>query len=244
MVCTHEGEVLKKGRIPTEKEDIEKFFSGLERLEIALEASTNYEYYYDLLESLGHRVVAAHPLKTRMIADAKIKTDKLDAKILAELLRGGLLPTSYVPPKELRELQHLVRHRIALGRTRSGLKTRIKTELRRKNIKYRDGATCFTEKGKAELRRLHNPFIDSFLAIYEVVDEELKHMDRVVAEAGARHEEVRLLKSITGIGVYSALVIYSEIGDGSRFPRRATYSHTRALSCGFIKQRMNSITVG
>jgi transposase len=43
---------------------------------------------------MGHRVVVAHPLKTRMIADAKIKTDKLDAKTLAELLRGDLLPTS------------------------------------------------------------------------------------------------------------------------------------------------------
>jgi transposase len=218
IVCTHEGEVLKEGRIPTEKEDITEFFSGLERLEIALEATSNYEYYYDLLESLGHSVVVSHPRKTRMIADAKIKTDKLDAKILVELLRGGLLPTSYVPPKEVRELRHLVRHRIALGRIRSGLKTRIKTELRRKNIKYRDGATCFTEKGKVELRRLHNPVIDSFLAIYEVVDDELKNMDRTVAKAGARHEEVKLLTSITGIGVYSALVIFSEIGDGSRFP--------------------------
>jgi transposase len=73
IVCTHEGEVLKEGRISTEREDITEFFSGLERLEIALEASTNYEYY-DLLESLGHRVVVSPPLKTRMIADAKIKT--------------------------------------------------------------------------------------------------------------------------------------------------------------------------
>jgi hypothetical protein len=70
IVDTPEGEVLKEGRIPTEKEDITAFFSGLERLEIALEASTNYEYYFDLLESMGHRVVVAHPLKTRMIADA------------------------------------------------------------------------------------------------------------------------------------------------------------------------------
>jgi transposase len=99
----------KEGRIPTEREEIEAFFSGLERLEIVLETSTKYEYYYDLLESLGHRVVVApHPLKTRMIAAAKIKTEKRDAKILAELLRGGLLPNAYVPPKELRELRHLV----------------------------------------------------------------------------------------------------------------------------------------
>jgi len=218
IVCTSEGDVLKEGRIPTEQEDIEEFFSGLECLEIALEASTNYEYFYDLLESLGHHVVVAHPLKTRMIADAKVKTDKRDARILAELLRGDLLPTSYVPPKEQRELRHLVRHRIALGRLRGRLKTQIKTELRRKNIKYHEGANCFTEKGKAELRRLHNPMVDSYLTIYEVVEDELKKMDRVIAEAGARYEEVKFLTSITGIGVYSALVIYSEIGDGSRFP--------------------------
>ena len=145
IVCTSEGEVLKEGRIPTEREEIEEFFSGLERLKIALEASTNYEYYYDLLESLGHRVVVAHPLKTRMIADAKIKTDKLDAKILAELLRGGLLPASYVPPKELRELRHQVRQAPnRAGRLRSGLKTRIKTELRRNALFHgeREGRTA------------------------------------------------------------------------------------------------------
>jgi transposase len=178
-----------------------------------------------------------------MIAYAKIKTDKLDAKTLAELLRGGLLPTSYVPPKELRELWHLVRHRIALGRIRSGLKTWIKTELRRKNIKYRDGATCFTEKGKAELKRLHNPVIDSFLTIYEVIEKELKKAVRAIGEAEARHEEVSLLTSITGVGVYSALVIFSEIGDGSRFPRRTTSSHTRASSHESTSREMSSITV-
>jgi transposase len=60
--------------------------------------------------------------------------------------------------------------------------------------------------------------IDSYLTIYEVVEEELKKMDRAIAEAGTQYEEVKLLTSIKGIGIYSALVIYSEIGDGSRFP--------------------------
>jgi transposase len=219
VVCTKEGELIKEGRIKTEKEDIEEFFSGLEDLEIAFEASTNYEYFYDLLESLGHKVVLAHPLKTRMIAEARIKTDKIDAKTLAELLRGNLLPTSYVPPKEIRELRHLVRCRIALGRFRSRLKTQIKTELRRKNIKYQDGASIFTRKGKEKLRSLKNPVIDSYLAIYETVEGELKKAEREIALAGERYDEVKLTTGIKGIGVlYSALIIFSEIGDGSRFP--------------------------
>jgi transposase len=243
IVCTDEGDVLKEGRIPTEQQDIGEFFSGLERLEIALEASTNYEYFYDLLESLGHHVVVAHPLKTRMIADAKIKTDKLDARILAELLRGDLLPTSYVPPKEQRELRHLVRHRIALGRLRGGLKTRIKTELRRKNIKYREGANCFTEKGNAELRHLHNPVIDSYLAIYEMVEDELKKMDRAIAEAGTRYEEVKLLTSITGIACIRRSSSIQRLATDRGFPRRTRSSPMRASSRGFIKPALNSITV-
>jgi len=182
IVCTKRWEIDKEGRIKTEKEDIEEFFSDLENLEIALEATTNYEYFYDLLESLGHRVVLAHPLKTRMIAEAKITTDKISAKMLAELLRGDLLPTSYVPPKEIRELRHLVRHRIALGRLRGRLKIQIKTELRRKNIKYREGASIFREKGKKELRKLKNPVIDSYLAIYEAVEKEIKKAEREIEQ--------------------------------------------------------------
>jgi transposase len=60
--------------------------------------------------------------------------------------------------------------------------------------------------------------IDTYLAVYEVVEAELKKMDLAIAEAGSRYAVVKLLTTIKGIGVYSALVIYSEIGDGSRFP--------------------------
>jgi len=116
IVRTKEGELIKEGKIKTEKEDIEELFSGLENLEISVEATSNYEYFYDLLESLGHKVVLVHPLKTRGIGEAKIKVDKRDTKILADLLRWNLVRTSYVPPEEIRELRHLVRHRIFLGR--------------------------------------------------------------------------------------------------------------------------------
>ncbi|MCK4398660.1 MAG: transposase [Methanophagales archaeon] len=183
LVCEKEGELIKEGRIKTEAKDIAEFFSGLEDLTIAFEASSNYEYFYDLLEGLGHKVILAHPLKTKMIAEAKIKTDKIDAKTLAELLRVDFLPTSYVPPKEIRELRHLVRHRIFLGKYRGIIKNQIKTELRRKNIKYPDGAGIFVGRGKKWLCDLKNPVIDSYLAIYEAVDRELKNAEREIEKA-------------------------------------------------------------
>jgi hypothetical protein len=115
-ICTIEGELIKEGRIKTDTKDIVEFFSGLE------------------------------DMKTKMIAEAKIKTNMIDAKTLAELLRWGLLPTSYVPPKDVRALRHLVRHRIFLDRYRSVIKNQIKTELRRsgtKKCRKRDRESVF-----------------------------------------------------------------------------------------------------
>jgi transposase len=155
--------------------------------------------------------VVTHPLKTRIIADAKIKTDKHDARTLADLLRGDLLPTSYVPPKELRHLVLWAPNRAGTTSKQIQDPDKDRIELRRKNIKYRDGTRCFMEQGKADLRRLNNPVIDSYLAIYEVVEKEIKKADRAIGEAGARHEEVKLLTSIMGVCVYSALIIFSDI---------------------------------
>lgn len=216
IVLTKDGEVVKEKRIKSEKEDIEEFFSGLDNVKVAFEASTNYEYFHDVLDSLSYEVYLSHPLKTRLIAESKVKTDKIDARALADLLRGNLLPTSYVPPREIRKLRHLVRRRIFLGRHRTKLKNQIHAELHRRNLKY-SGPDVFTKAGIEWLQGLCIPAIDSYLVIYDAVVKELKALELEIKTAGMRYEEVRLLTTIAGIGVYSALLIFSEIGDITRF---------------------------
>jgi transposase len=66
-----------------------------------------------------------NPLKTKAIASARIKTDKVDARILAHLLRGDLVAECYVPPRDLREIRALVRHRASLVRARTTVKNRV-----------------------------------------------------------------------------------------------------------------------
>jgi hypothetical protein len=66
---------------------------------------------YDVLAKGTDKVVLAHPKRVKAIAVARIKTDKIDANILAHLARADLLPTAYAPPFEIRELRDLVRHR-------------------------------------------------------------------------------------------------------------------------------------
>lgn len=69
---------------------------------------------YDALDSRKIRVVLANPMKTKVIASARVKTDKVDARILAHLLRANLVAESYVPPENVREIRVLVRHRLSL----------------------------------------------------------------------------------------------------------------------------------
>jgi transposase len=94
------GEILKQEKFPNERRELERIFKDIDDTKIAMEACYCWQPVYELLESMGHEVKLAHPMRTRIIAEAKIKTDALDSEALAHLLRANLLPTSYVPPKE------------------------------------------------------------------------------------------------------------------------------------------------
>jgi transposase len=80
-------------------------------------------------------VVVSDPRKTKAIASARIKNDKLDAHMLAQLLRADLLATVYVSPPEYRELKELLRHRVRLVRDKRRMKNRIHNLLAKNNIK-------------------------------------------------------------------------------------------------------------
>lgn len=217
IICTEQGDTIKQGRIPTEKEKIQAFFSGFEQVTIAIEACNHWEHIFEILESDGHHVVLAHPLKTRVIAESKVKTDRVDAKILVHLLRTGFLPTSYIPCKDIRDLRNLVRRRIFLGRYTARLKNKIYAELLRQGIPYERGPSLFQGRRRQWLRSLRIPAVDSYLFLYESIIKEIKKLEQELKKQGRGSVDARLLTTIPGIGMYSALVILSEIGDIHRF---------------------------
>ena len=115
----------------------------------ALEATRNWDWLFELLEEEVEEVVLSHPARTRLIAEAKVKTDKVDALVLAELLRIGYLPTAYAPPREVRDGRELHRYRCGLVQQQTRLKNRIHAILDRQgvaapmaNLFGRNGRTC------------------------------------------------------------------------------------------------------
>jgi len=100
-------------------------------MEVAIEATPSWYWLYDHLEDEGFKVKLSHPLKTKVIAYAKVKTDKVDSTTLAHLLRTNLLPLSYVPEKPVRLNRELLRYRASLVKIQTGIKNKIHTILAR-----------------------------------------------------------------------------------------------------------------
>jgi transposase len=121
-----EGLELLSRRVTNDPEALRALFAELGgEARVALEAAFGWEWLADLLEGEGIELHLAHPRHTKAIAAARVKTDAVDARTLAHLLRADLLPEAYVAPRELRELRELLRHHIGLTRLRTALKNRV-----------------------------------------------------------------------------------------------------------------------
>ena len=101
-----------------------------------MEASYNWQYFYKIAEDLSNDVVLAHPLKTRIIGEAKIKTDRIDSKILAYMLKADMLPRAYAPKKDTMENKILLRNRISLVKIRTQIKNKIHAIIDRNKDSY------------------------------------------------------------------------------------------------------------
>ncbi len=223
VLMTEKGEILKEEKVTNESENITTFFDGSdEQISIAMEATTNYRYFYDILVERGYKVHLAHPLKTRYIAEERVKTDKIDARALADLLRGNLLPESYVRSKDIEELREIVHKRITLGRQRSDVKNQILAELRKRNIKY-DCKTAFNKKGLKWLEELDIGTITFLLPVFNVIEEQCKQLEKAIEIGGRKYKQIGMLTSVPGVGVYSAAIIFTEIGDIERFPSEGKF---------------------
>ena len=127
-----QGTELLSRRVANDPDALKAILAELGgELQVALEATYGWEWLADLLEGEGHELHLSHPLRTKAIAAARVKTDAVDARTLAHLLRTDLLPEAYVAPRELRDLRDLLRHRVVMTRMRSALKNRVHALLAR-----------------------------------------------------------------------------------------------------------------
>jgi transposase len=194
-------------------------------IKTAIESTGNlWINMYEALErQKGVDISLANPLKTKAIAEAKIKYDKLDASILADLARADLISKCYVPDKEIRDIRSLVRHRIDLSRRRTQLKNKVHNLLDKYMLKYKGdifskiGLQWLLANSDTRLSIVDKQILNSYLKEISTINELISDVEKEMANLAINDRRVELLLGFTGIDYYGALLLISEIGDITRF---------------------------
>jgi len=189
--------------------------------EVALEVTTNAWAVADLLLPFVARVVVSNPMKTKAIAEAKVKTDKVDAEVLAQLLRCDYLPSVWVPDETTRVMRQLTSRRERLVSERTRLMNRVQSVLAGLLVVV-PGKTLFSREGlswlaKYELPELARDLIDSDLRLIESTNQEINLLEKLLREQAWKTPRARLLMTIPGVDYCTAVALLSALGDLSRF---------------------------
>ena len=227
-IVDEEGEVTRRDRVSTDRQAITSYLDNLngDKPERAvMEACYNWSYLYDQLENEFEEVLLAHPLKTKAIAEARIKNDKLDSETLAQLLRADLIARAYAPPKETRDVKNLLRYRASIVDTRTAFKNRVHAVLARNHVEnpvLREVSDIFGRKGTAVMRSLtlyghDTAILNGLLDIVEEFSARERGLSKQIKAMNRQDEITRLLMTIPGIGDITSLLIRYEIDDIDRF---------------------------
>ena len=210
-----DGRVVDQRKMPNEH--VPGFLRLFKVERVGVEASTHVAPIYRALVKEGYDVLVSHPKKTRYIAEARIKSDRVDSRAIAELVRLDALPPSYMPPPEIAELRERVRRRAFLVRERAKLMTKIRGVLAYEGVKPLKGQGLFTRKGFEWLHSLGLEPIECYLRIIAPLSDEIRRLSLELRHLAGDDGDVKLLMTIPGIGYYTALLVKAEVGDISRF---------------------------
>lgn len=190
--------------------------------DLVIEACGYESWLTDLIEEQKHCVHLAHPLKTKAIAEAKVKTDKIDAKVLAQLLQAHLLPEAYHAPDSIRQERALLRYRQTMLRIQTQTKNRIHFAIDRLGIEAPDVTDLFGKRGlqwlnHLQLRGTYQRILKGYLETFEFVKDELKEIDKIINKMIKSNKQAQLLQTIPGVGKLTAFLLLAEIGPIQRF---------------------------
>ena len=218
-----DGQVRQVGQVAATPEGLRLFADSLAPTdEVAIEATCNTHAIAKLLEPRVARVVISNPQKTRAIAEAKVKTDKVDAAVLAQLLAADYLPAVWLADDATHALRRQVARRAHIVRQRTRLKNQVQAILHRNLIPRCPAADLFGHKGRRWLAEQALPgderqAVAALLRQLDFHGQELAIIDTELGRVALASVEVKRLMTIPGVDATVALSIVAAVGDFGRF---------------------------
>ena len=226
-ILDRDGTTLREGEIVLTRERLALFAS--QQLKptdhVVLESTTNCWAVVEILQQHVQHVVVSNPMATKAIAQSKIKTDKVDAKVLAQLLRCDFVPTVWQPDAGTRLRRQVSGRRASLVGQRTQLQNRIHSVLAMRLIIPPGEMSLFGPHGRAWLQGLTAETLDadglmmiqSDLRMLETVEIEIALFDQRLAELAWEDERVKLLMTMPGVSIVVAQALVAAFGDITRF---------------------------
>jgi transposase len=221
-VC-EDGIVRQAGQVATTPEAMRAFAESLLASdEVAIEATCNTHAIAKLIAPRVARVVISNPMKTRAIAEAKVKTDKVDAQVLAQLLAADYLPSVWIADEQTQALRRQVARRAHIVRQRTRLKNQVQSILHRNLVPRPPVADLFGIKGRCWLANQPLPpdeevAVEALLRQLDFHARELRIIDASLGRAALHSQEIKRLMTIPGVDAIVAISIVAAVGDFHRF---------------------------
>ena len=236
------GAVLAEVRqMAVSLEALDGFLSALPApVTVALESCLYWQWLHDQLDAQGHTVRVADPRQVKVIWQARSKTDPIDARKLAELVRVNLLPTIWIPDADTRRRRQLLHGRAFLVRQRTMVKNRIHGRLTAENLLF-PRSDLYGRAGRAWLATAPlSPILrsqaDRLLRIHDALTVEIEQLDDEVKRLRRDHPMIERLHTIPGVGLFGALFLVAEIGAIERF----SSSHRLTAYAGLVPTTRSS----
>lgn len=237
------GQASRAVRVMHDGDCMREFLEGLPAgSEIAVEAGGSYYWIVDAISGAGHVPHLAHPTASRRRIGGRHKTDERDALGCAELLRSGLLPEVWIPPRPLRDQRELLRWRMFLAVNRTQYKNRIHGVLRQYNLQI-DVSDVFGVRGRqalterlGELPPYTRESLSHQLRALELCEGQLEECERQLEAMLHDDPATQLLQTLPGVGRILSKVLALEIGAVERFGGAAQL----ASYAGLVPRAYNS----
>jgi transposase len=227
VIVNRQGErVLAPTRVQVDQRDrLLELLRPYRPLDVVMESSSSWPWLSELFTGTGVQFVLAHARRLRAIAEATYKRDEIDAELLARMRVAGLIPAVYATPASQREWATLVRHRRSLIAQRTAVVNRIHAQLHMHGL-YLARGELLTKAGREWVKREampqlsgeHRALVRSHCKVIVGLRPIILEVDRRIKEVVATIPEAVLLRTITGIGAYRALVLCAEALPIRRFP--------------------------
>lgn len=216
------------GKYSTDEKGYAVFLEILKRFKteeygiwLGVESTGNTRFFIKQVKLFCEKIKIVNTMKFKVINESVNKTDKRDAKTIAEFLRKDMLPESILSSEESERMKRLLQSRATLVQTRTKLKNQIHGIL----LSY--GIT--TKNGQLNSKKGRNAVIECVRAIdtYQLIktminaidklDESIKEIEKKLEELSEDDPSVKILKSIPGTGKINALTVRAYIDEIKRF---------------------------